>query len=130
MAYIKASGRQAVDVNTLDTIIAGERNEDSATLGYQVVRQEATATRADIGTTETLITASPAHLLAVIPNTGHTGDLEIRDAAAITGGSTPIFVLDLGPGEPAFLGGARFENGITVDGTDAACDVTILWRAI
>jgi hypothetical protein len=111
----------------LGTTLAGERNPGTPN-EYQAFVPEAVLTRADIGTTETLITDAPALLVAVIPNAGHTGNVSIRDAAAISGGSTPKLVLDLLPGEPCAVWGAKFANGITVDGSDAACDVTLIWR--
>ncbi|MCB0247974.1 MAG: hypothetical protein KDI07_05300 [Anaerolineae bacterium] len=119
----------------LSTLISGERNPDSATNSYLVVKPEANATRADIGTTETLITAAPAHLLGVIPNDANTGYLDIIDAAATASGNTPVFRVNLGDGGAAGVAmltgiAARFENGICVDGEDVACDVTILWRPI
>lgn len=117
------------------TLIAGERNADSASNSYLVAKPESNATRADIGTIETLITDGPAHLLGVIPNDGNTGYLDIIDAAATGGGSTPVFRVNLGDGGAAGVAmmtgiAVRFENGICVDGENAACDVTILWRPI
>lgn len=120
---------------TQSTLIAGERNPDSASNGHIVVRPESNATRADIGTTETLITNAPAHLLGVIPNDANTGYLDLIDAAATGSGSTPVMRVNLGDGGAAGVAmltgiAVRFENGICVDGENAACDVTILWRPI
>ncbi len=123
------------DGNMYIGLISGERRPESQTLSYLATRPESTATRADIGTTETLITNSPAHLLGVIPNDGNTGFLDIIDASATASGNTPVFRVNLGDGEAtgvAVMTGmaARFEYGICVDGENAACDVTILWRPI
>lgn len=120
---------------TQATLIAGERNPGSASNSYLVVKPESNATRADIGTTETLITDAPAHLVGIIPNDANTGYLDVIDAAAIASGNTPVLRVNLGDGGAAgvaLLTGVaiRFENGICVDGENAACDVTILWRPI
>lgn len=114
----------------LDTAIAGERNPDSATASYLVVRQECNVTRCDIDTTETLVTSAPCHVLAVIGNDGNTGYTDLIDAAATGGGSTPKARVNAGDGGTVHLYGARFENGLCVDGESAGHDVTILWRAI
>lgn len=115
------------------TLLAGERNTNSSSNSYLVVKPESNATRADIGTTETLITDAPAHLLGVVPNDANTGYLDIIDASATGSGNTPVFRVNLGDGGAAGVAvltgiAARFENGICVDGENAACDVTILWR--
>ena len=111
---------------------AGERNPTSTSgADHQIVRQEGNATRADIGVTETLITAAPAHLIAIIPNDANSGYVALRDANVTGGGSTPIMLPNLGDAGLAMNGwGARFENGITAQGEAAACDVTIVWRPI
>lgn len=107
----------------------GDRNDSSTTTDYKRALRTGTATRADIGTTETLITASPAVLIAVIPNALNAGNIEIRNAASTGGGATADFVLDLSPGEPVDIG-AEMDAGITVDGTDAATDCTIIWAPL
>ncbi len=112
-------------------VIAGERNASNETNSYLVTRPEASATRADTGTTELLITEAPAHLLGIIPNDANTGYVAVRDASAISGASTPIMLPNLGDAGIGLTGMAiRCENGITVQGENAACDVTVLWRPI
>ncbi len=130
-------GAMSVDAdgNMYIGLISGERHPESQTISYLVTRDESTATRADIGTTETLITNNPAHLLGVIPNDGNTGFLDIIDASVTASGDTPVFRVNLGDGGVAGVAvmtgmAARFEYGICVDGENAACDVTILWRPI
>lgn len=115
---------------TLATAIAGERNISSATASYLVVRQECNLTRCDIDTTETLVTAAPCHVLAVIGNDGNTGYTDLIDAAATGGGSTPKARVNAGDGGTVHLYGARFESGLCVDGELSGHDVTILWRPI
>lgn len=115
---------------SLATAIAGERNADSATASYLVVRNECNVTRCDIDTTETLVTNAPCHVFAVIGNDGNTGYTDLLDAAATGGGSTPKVRCDVAAGSSLNLHGARFENGLCVDGESAGHDVTILWRPI
>lgn len=123
---LQASAEGALWV-ALASHIAGARNASSTTLDYQRAIPTGTPQRFDIGaSTETLVKASPAVLLAIIPNAGHTGNVLLRNAASTGGGSTPVFLLDLGPGEPVTLS-SEFSAGITIEGTDAACDVTLVF---
>lgn len=115
---------------TMATAIAGERNTDIATNSYLAVRQECNITRCDIDQTETLVTAAPCHVFAVIGNDANTGYTDLIDAAATGGGSTPKSRVNAGDGGTIHLYGARFENGLCVDGESAGHDVTVLWRPI
>lgn len=119
-------GQPAAMVNR----VGGERNVDSDSNSYDVVRQECNATRLDIDTTETLVSAAPCHVLGIIGNDGNTGYSDLIDAAATASGNTPKMRVNVGDGGALDLKGARFELGLCVDGESAGHDVTILWRPI
>ncbi len=108
----------------------GERNTDSETNSYDVVRQECNVTRLDIGTTETLVTGAPCHVLGIIGNDANSGYTDLIDAAATASGNTPKVRTNVADGGYVDLKGARFELGLSVDGEAAAHDVSILWRPI
>ena len=111
--------------------MAGERNEESATNSYLIARNECNVTRLDIDQTETLVTNAPAFLIAAVGNDGNAGYSDFLDAAATGGGSTPKLRVNLGDGvNPMYFGGARFENGICVDGESLGHDITVFWRPI
>lgn len=112
------------------TLLAGERNVDSATASYIVVRNECNITRLDIDTTETLVTSAPCHVLAVIGNEGNTGYTDLIDASVTASGNTPQIRCDVAAGSSLNLHASRFENGLSVDGESAGHDVSILWRPI
>lgn len=112
-------------------VVGGERNTSSATNNYTVVHNECNVTRLDIDQTETLVTGVPAFLIWAVGNDGNTGYSDFLDAAATGGGSTPKLRVNLGDGvNPMYFGGARFENGICVDGESVGHDITIGWRPI
>lgn len=109
----------------------GLRNPSSSTNSYLVAFGNFNATRCDIDTTETLVTNAPCLVFAVFGNDGNTGYTDLIDAAATGGGSTPVLRVNAGDGTAdKWLGGARFENGLCVDGESVGHDVTILWRPI
>ncbi len=115
----------------LGNALAGERNTDSLTNSYLVVKAECNITRLDIDQTETLVTAAPAHLLWAVGNDGNTGYSDFLDASATGGGSTPKLRVNLGDGVNSMqFSAARFENGICVDGESSGHDITIGWRPI
>lgn len=107
----------------LGTKLAGERNTGTSN-EYSVAVPEGTPTRVT-GATETLINATPGLVFSIVLNAGHTGNIELRNASSTGGGSTPIFILDATATEL----GASFDTGITVKGSVAGSDFTILWRA-
>jgi len=112
--------------------VGGERNTSSTTNNYDVVKQECNVTRVT-GVTETLISASPCYVLGVYANNGasaSTGYASLRDASATGGASTPkLDVRATGADAPDFKA-TRFENGLTVQGSAAGTDVSVLWRPI
>ena len=111
--------------------ILGLRNPSSDTNSYLVAFGNYNITRCDIDTTETLVTSNPCLVFAVIGNDGNTGYTDLIDATATGGGSTPKLRVNVGDGTASqWFGGARFENGLCVDGESAGHDVTILWRPI
>lgn len=89
--------------------------------------EECNATRV-VGLTETLITNAPARFMGFIFNTTSSGTMSLRDAVATGGASTPKFLPDAT--RDVNSKAARFENGITAQGSAAGTDVTILWRPI
>ena len=111
----------------IDAHIPGARNESSTSTDYLRALPAATIERFDVGTTETLVTANPCILLGAIGNTGNTGATELRNAAATGGGSTPLITVDLGAGSSVDMFGAIFTSGLTIDGANAAHDVTLIW---
>lgn len=112
--------------------VGGERNTSSSTNNYDAVKQECNVTRVT-GNTETLISASPCFVLGVYANNGasaSTGYTSLRDASAIGGASTPKLDVRATGGDCPDLKATRFENGITVQGSAAGTDVSVLWRPI
>ncbi len=111
----------------LKSQIAGERNIGSATASWLLAIPHGNTTRLDIGTTETLVTDSPCIVLTITGNDANTGYSALRDANVTGGGATPQYLLNVGDGvnpQPLF---ARLENGLTVQGENAAHDVTVVW---
>lgn len=107
--------------------LAGERNPGSATASWLLTMPAGNATRCDIDTTETLVTAAPCIVMYVTGNDGNTGYTDLIDANAPGGGSTPKFRVNCGDGIAPQAIWARFENGLCVDGESAGHDVTITW---
>ncbi len=109
----------------------GLRNLGSETNPYLVAFGNYNATRLDIDATETLVTNAPCLVFGVVGNDGNTGYTDLIDASATGGGSVPKFRVNCGDGvNTQWLGGARFETGLCVDGESAGHDVTVLWRPI
>lgn len=119
---------RGVDGNLSLADLAHERNSGTSNQ-FGVGVPECTVTRADVGQTETLITNAPCLVFGLIGNDGNTGDSVLRDAAAVSGGSTPVINAQVGEGVSTNLFGAKFNNGLTIVGDDAAHDVTVFWRA-
>lgn len=112
--------------------IGGERNTTSSTNNYTVIKQECNVTRVT-GVTETLISASPCYVLGVYANNGasaSSGYASLRDASATGGASTPKVDVRATGGDCPDLKAVRFENGVTVQGSAAGTDVSVLWRPI
>ena len=107
--------------------IGGERNTGSMSNNYDVTKEECNITRIT-GSTETLIASAPVFLMGVIYNTTSSGTLTARDAAAISGGSAGKLVVDAT--RDIDTKATRFEIGLTVQGSAAGTDVSILWRPI
>ena len=117
----------------LATSIAGERNEDSATNGYLVVRDECNATVLSAFTTIAISAGVPAHLVGVYINVATAvAVIDIRDGGAA---GTVIFSLPIGaPVAGTFIDfkGARFNTDLHVleTGGTATGTITLLWRPI
>ncbi|MCB0078822.1 MAG: hypothetical protein KDD73_15530 [Anaerolineales bacterium] len=103
--------------NALHVYLAGQ-------MGWQLSIPHGTPTRVT-GTTELLVSNAPCIVQCVVGNDGNTDFTELRDANAISGGSTPIYKFNCGDGINDKQLWARFENGLTVKGNDAAHDVTV-----
>lgn len=82
------------------------------------------------GTTETAVVAGPCYVQGIIAGATSAGTLTIRNAAAAGGGSTPIAVLDVATFAVYPMWGAYFSNGVALDGSDAATDVTVIYTRI
>lgn len=114
---------------THSTHFPGARNETSETIDYLRAISTGTGTRSTNGTTEEVITASPAILIAVIANSSHVGSPLIRNAAAIGGGADQIIDPTFVAGTPYPIG-IKFDTGITIQGSDVANDVTLVWAEL
>lgn len=88
------------------------------------------------GATEVLVVGNTARLIAIIPETAVTNStLAIRDASAISGGSTPILTVNSLTGglvgrQGIFFGsdGVQFGNGITATVGTTTGDVwLVIW---
>lgn len=76
------------------------------------------------GTTEVVVSLAPCSVFAIIENQGSTGHVSLRNAAAIGGGATPL--IDAGTDKDCK--GAPFTAGLTVQGSEAGADFTVLAR--
>jgi hypothetical protein len=82
------------------------------------------------GATEVLLSATPARIIAIIPEATTTGTVAIRDAAAIGGGSTPMHNCAIGllqAGKQFAEWGVRLGNGLTVQLSVGGDAVTVVW---
>lgn len=77
-------------------------------------------------TTEVVVLAGPVVLYGYYANHGSTGQLTIRDGAVI-GGSNVKAVVDATAHANKDLFGARFESGLTLQGSASATDVTVFY---
>ena len=111
-------------------IIGGGANEGDRVNNITYVGERANITRV-VGNTETLIASVPARLIAIIAGKGATpssGYVSVRDAFATGGASTPIMEPDATVDHDGH--GVICANGITVQGSAAATDVSVLWRPL
>ena len=129
----QTSGVDVPHVN-LDTVLAGERNVDSAADSYLVVKDEWKYTVVDLTADTTTVSANPAMI----------GNLWINTALSahtcpIQDGSTVVFTLPASA--PAttteatsfqFLRGTRFETSIVVnpDNSMSQGSLVVQWREI
>ena len=121
--------------STLDTLIAGERNQDSATNSYLVVRDDCNLTIIGLTTAITIGAgaANDTHLIGVQITTALTGTCVITGFADSAGAATSV-TLPAGSavGFHDFKGAINSAGALTVTCSDAADDndVQILWRPI
>lgn len=79
------------------------------------------------GSTETVVLEGQVVVHGVHANVGSSGTGELRDAAAIGGGSTPIITFDATAGVTKDFFGRRCFSGLTYKGSAAGSDVTIFY---
>lgn len=119
--------------STLATAIAGERNTDSATGSYLVVKDEWTYTSVDLSANSTTVSAVPAIIGKVWVNT-----VLSAHACPIKDNTTTVFSLPASAAATisdatayAFAAGTRFETSLIVDPDDAATGtIVVQWRPI
>ena len=129
----QTSGIDVPHVN-LDTVLAGERNVDSATDSYLVVKDEWNYTVVDLTADTTTVSANPAMIGNMWINTALSAH-----TCLIQDGSTTVFTIPASA--PAttteatafqFLRGTRFETSIIVnpDNSMSQGSLVVQWRAI
>lgn len=79
-----------------------------------------------VGSTEALVLAGPVVVHGYYANHGSSGQLTARDAAAISGSNVKLIV-DATAHANKDLFGARFEAGLTLQGSAAGTDVTVFY---
>lgn len=80
--------------------------------------------------TEVLISATPARIVAIIPESTTTGTVALRDAPAIGGGSTPFHLAAIGllqAGKQFAEWGVCTGAGLTVQLSVGGDAVTVVW---
>ena len=129
---VTTDGSNGLNVN-LNTAIAGERNETSATTGYLVTHDECNYTVVDVSTDAgTTISAVPSLLMGLYVNVATaTQAVDIRDGGS---GGTDVIVLPTGLAAGTFLDlkGIRFETDLFLieSAAGATGNITVLWRVI
>ena len=111
-------------------LIAGERNPDSATAGYQVTVPETTATVVDVSTNSVSVSGdAPALLLGIYVNTAiATEAVGLHDGT----GGTEVITLPIAAAAGSYLEfpGGKFTTSIYVENTNATGSITVFWRAV
>ncbi len=69
----------------------------------------------------------PCYIFGMETNTSHAGTISLRDAAALGGGSEPVFARS---SSFNMQWGVQFENGVTIQASDAAGDVYIFYKVL
>ena len=123
-----------LDVN-LASLIAGERNADSATASYLVVRKECNASIIGKTTAVTIGAgaANDTHLIGLVITAALTGTCVITGFADSDGTATSItFPAATPAGFKDFYGAINSAGAITVTCSNASDDnlVTVLWRPV
>lgn len=112
-------------------LIAGERNPDSATAGYQVTLPEVNYTVVDLSTNSTTVSAAPAMLTGIYVDTALSAQAcPIKDDTTTVfslPASTPVGAFDFGNQGSA----VKFATSLVVDPDDAATGtVVVFWKAV
>ncbi len=79
-----------------------------------------------INVTEAVVLTGPVVVYGCYANHGSSGQLTMRDAAAISGSNVKLIV-DATAHANKELFGARFESGLTLQGSAAGTDVTVFY---
>jgi hypothetical protein len=130
----QTSGLDVPHVN-LDTAIAGERNANSATAGYLVVRQECNLTVIGKQTAVTIGggAAGDTHLMGIYVTAALTGSCAITGFAD-SDGSAQTYTLPAATvaGFKEFHGAINSAGALTVTCSNASDDnlVAVLWKAV
>lgn len=120
---------------SLDTAIAGERNTDSATLGYLVVRNEANLSVISKTTAVTIGSGAvgDTHLIGLVVTAALTGTCVITGFADSDGTAQSITLPVATPaGFKDFRGAVNSAGALTVTCSTAGDDnfVSVLWRPV
>jgi len=104
---------------------AGERNVDSLSNGYGVVREEANGTYLEDGTTtEQTVSAVPSHLHGILIQGSLTGTVTVTDGVA-----NRFVIPTTSTGLVDFMK-MRFEMDLRITLSNAGDDILVFWRPI
>jgi len=118
---------------TLGDIIAGERNNASATNSYLVTRNESNGVMLDDGTSATAVSGGvPAHFMGVYISTALTGTLTIAGLRTAAGVETSLVIPDATPAGFLDFHDARCETALIATKSSASDDdnIVVFWRPI
>jgi hypothetical protein len=118
---------------TLGAAIAGERNADSASLGYLSVKEDWNYTLVDLVDNSTVVSATPAIIGTIWVNT-----VLSAQACPIKNGAVTVYSLPASAPVTTteatsfkFLRGTRFDTSLIVDPDDAATGtIVVQWRPL
>ena len=129
----QTSGLDVPHVN-LDTAIAGERNANSATAGYLVVRQECNLSIISKTTAVTIGggAAGDTHLMGLMIHTALTGTCAITGFGDSDGNAQTYTLPAASVGFKDFFGAINSVGALTITCSNASDDnlVAVLWKAV
>lgn len=127
LSIVTASGSET----NLESLIAGERNHDSASDSYLVAHNQASYHSWAHGDGDVTVTSSPALLLGVLINTTLVGDFAIRDGVSA---AAPLLFTTANNATALtnyeFGCAIRCETGIFIDDNATGGNALILWRPL